>query len=77
LKQVERDEADLVLEVPLSFEKGLVKENEAKLIYGTQRDQRCEREFRCGIPEIDHTGLQQAGANGMDTISTASVRKQQ
>jgi len=31
LKQVERDEADLVLQVPVSFEKDLVKENEAKL----------------------------------------------
>jgi len=31
LKQVEKDEADLVLQVPVSFEKDLVKENEAKL----------------------------------------------
>ena len=31
LKQVEKDEADLILQVPVSFEKDLVKENEAKL----------------------------------------------
>ncbi len=31
LRQVEKDEADLVLQVPVSFEKDLIKENEAKL----------------------------------------------
>jgi ABC-2 type transport system permease protein len=31
LQQVERDKADLILEIPASFEKDLVKENEAKL----------------------------------------------
>src|SRR5689334_10911971 len=31
LQQVERDKADLILEIPVSFEKDLVKENEAKL----------------------------------------------
>jgi drug efflux transport system permease protein len=31
LQQVERDKADLILEIPASFEKDLVKQNEAKL----------------------------------------------
>jgi len=32
LQQVEKDKADLVLEIPVSFEKDLVKEDEAKLL---------------------------------------------
>ena len=31
LEQVEKDKADLLLEIPVNFEKDLVKENEAKL----------------------------------------------
>lgn len=31
LEQIEKDEADIILEIPASFEKTLIKENEAKL----------------------------------------------
>ena len=31
MNQIEKDKADLILEIPASFEKDLVKENEAKL----------------------------------------------
>ena len=39
LHEIEKDKADLILEIPASFEKDLVKENEAQFIYGSKCDQ--------------------------------------
>ena len=57
LKEIEKDNADIILEIPAHFEKDLVKESKAPLVHGSECYQWCEGSIRCIVPAKHCAGL--------------------